>query len=77
MDSKETIYKRHHTYAEFDLIPNKESCLNAMDEYAKITAIDFLHWCIKTHQITLDDKWNMGTGKNDENIWAEYLNSKK
>jgi len=42
MDSKETIYKRHHTYAEFDLIPNKESCLNAMDEWADIKVSEFI-----------------------------------
>lgn len=55
--TKEEIYKKHHTYAEFDLVPNKESALEAMNEYAKQQAIAFDIW-------KFENGWSKGYGIN-------------
>lgn len=44
--TKDGIYKKHHTYAEFELVPNKESSINAMEEYARQQAIAFFKFCL-------------------------------
>lgn len=44
--SKEEIYRRCHVYAEFDLVPNKESTIQAMDMWAEQVAIRFFSWYI-------------------------------
>lgn len=46
--TKEEVYRKHHVYAEFDLVPNKESALSAMDEYAKQQAIAFMNWSLQS-----------------------------
>ena len=56
---KEKVYKICHTYAEWDLVPNKESTLQAMDIWAKEVAVEFAKWCMDNtcQDMNLDNNW--------------------
>lgn len=69
MKSKEEIYKIAHTYAEWDLVPNKESTLTAMDIYAEQEAIECLNFAMNNERLITD---GVGAGK----IYELYLKYK-
>lgn len=65
--SKEEVYRRCHVYAEFDLVPNKESTLQAMDIWAKQTAIAFAEWCVCNQNVY----FNYGKNNIERFTWKE------
>lgn len=72
--TKEKIFKKHHTFAEWDLIPNEESCLSAMEEYAKQESIEFNKWIISnTHYKFSEHKKSYVDANNKSIITPEQL----
>lgn len=74
----EEIYKSAHTYAEWDLVPNKDSTIQAMKMYAEQECVEFLEWATgRNLEVSLGvfvD--NEGTYDSMEEYYGLYLQSK-
>jgi hypothetical protein len=73
MRTKEEIYKAHHTYAEFDLLPSKELTLKSMDEYAKEVAIAFAQWLVDDAYYAGQVNYETNQPKTTEELFNQFI----